>query len=123
MSLALQQDFPDPHVRDSLTFGRMYHQSKGIRLLREQFQSLPERPVPESLIISILRLGIIADAEQGITLPECHPRSPLATAQYSHLFGRLSIVPTYAKALRCLIERIGGIQALKSVALPVWLIM
>ena len=117
LSLTLQQDFPNSSITESLELARMQHYSKAIRLLKQQVDSLAGKPASESLIASVLRLGVAAHLVQGVALSECHRRSPLATAQYVHLYGKLSIMPTYAKALHLLVDSLGGIQTLTGVAL------
>ena len=72
-------------------------------------------------MMSMLILGVNADVESA--LPECHPQSPLATSQYMHLYGRLTLMPSYATALHQLVEARGGILALKHLALPDWLLL
>jgi hypothetical protein len=66
-------------------------------------------------------LGVNADIEEP--LPETHPQSPLATSQYMHLYGRLSLMPSYHIALHQLVEARGGIFKLKHLALPDWLVL
>ena len=104
----------------ALALARFHHHSVAIRMLEEKIESLNGRPASESLIICVLRTGVSADVDHGPAPPECHPASPMATAQYMHLYGRMSIMPTYAKALRQLVESRGGICALKRIALPDW---
>ena len=123
LSLALEGNPAGSSVTASLRLARTHHHSKAIRLLKQQIESLNGKPPSESLLFNVLRLGISADVDQGAPLPECHRRSPLATAQSIHLYGKLSIVPNYAKVLHSLLERRGGVHALSRVALSDWLVL
>ncbi|KIW63275.1 hypothetical protein PV04_10136 [Phialophora macrospora] len=120
LSLA-PQNCSTPREMETLILARFHHYSIALRLLKQQIESLNGRPASELLIICVLRMGVSADVEQDPTPPDCHPTSPLATAQYLHLYGRMSLMPSYAKALHYLVESRGGIHALKRIAVPDWL--
>jgi hypothetical protein len=123
LSLASQKNYSTPRALEALTLARFHHYSIALRLLKQQIESLDGRPASELLIICVLRMGVSADVEQDPIPPDCHPSSPLATAQYLHLYGRMSMMPSYAKALHYLVESRGGIHALKRIAVPDWLIL
>jgi hypothetical protein len=120
LNLALQQV---PKVSESLALARLWHYSKAIRLLKDRIENLRSRGemASEDLMMSMLILGVNADVEDA--LPEVHPLSPLATSQYMHLYGRLSLMPSYATALHRLVEENGGIFRLKHLALADWLLL
>ncbi|KIW29255.1 uncharacterized protein PV07_05080 [Cladophialophora immunda] len=117
LNLALQNV---PKVSEALGLARLSHYSKAIRLLKQRIENL-DGPASEDLMMSVLILGVNADIESS--MPECHPRSPLATSQYMHLYGRLTLMPSYAAALEQLVRARGGISALKHLALPDWLLL
>ncbi|EXJ69977.1 uncharacterized protein A1O5_07050 [Cladophialophora psammophila CBS 110553] len=117
LNLALQNV---PKVSEGLALARLSHFSKAIRLLKQRIESL-DGPASEDLMMSVLILGVNADVESST--PEFHPQSPLATSQYMHLYGRLTLMPSYAKALEQLVKDRGGIFALRHLALPDWLLL
>ncbi|KIW71938.1 hypothetical protein PV04_00164 [Phialophora macrospora] len=119
LNLALQNV---PKVSEALALARLSHYSKAIRLLKHQIESLDNAPASEDLMMSMLILGVNADVEQA-TPEEAHPASPLATSQYMHLYGRLTLMPTYATALHQLVEARGGIFKLRHLALADWLLL
>ena len=123
LNLAAEDNPLGSRFTQTLKLARMHHYSKAIRMLEREIDSLNGNPPSDSLLVSVLRLGISADIDQGPALPECHRRSPLATAQCNHLYGKMSIIPSYAKALHSLIERRGGIHAVQRVGWSDWLVL
>jgi hypothetical protein len=118
LNLALQNV---PKVSEALALARLSHYSKAIRLLKQRIESLDHGPASEDLMMSMLILGVNADVEEAA--PEAHPPSPLATSQYMHLYGRLTLMPSYATALHQLVEARGGIFKLRHLALADWLLL
>jgi hypothetical protein len=118
LNLALQNV---PKVSEALALARLSHYSKAIRLLKQRIESLDDGPASEDLMMSMLILGVNADVEEAS--PEAHPPSPLATSQYMHLYGRLTLMPSYATALHQLVEARGGIFKLRHLALADWLLL
>jgi hypothetical protein len=117
LNLALQNV---PKISESVAVARLSHYSKAIHLLKQRIEGL-DGPASEILMMSMLVLGVNADIEEP--LPETHPQSPLATSQYMHLYGRLSLMPSYHNTLHQLVEARGGIFKLKHLALPDWLLL
>ena len=122
LHLALQRIYHTKPGRE-LILAQLHHSWMAIRLLKNEIESLGDEPAAESLITSVLCMGIAADINADSDSPERHPSSPLATAQYMHLYGRMSFMPTYATALRYLVESRGGIHALNQAVLPDWLFL
>lgn len=117
LNLALQTI---PKVSDTLALVRLSHYSTAIRLLKQRIERL-NGPASEDLIMSMLVLGVNADVEDAMA--EAHPASPLATSQYMHLYGRLTLMPSYATALHQLVEGRGGMFELKHLAMADWLLL
>ncbi|ETI26962.1 hypothetical protein G647_10061 [Cladophialophora carrionii CBS 160.54] len=119
LNLALQTV---PRVSEALALARLSHYSTAIRLLKRRIESLDGNGrASEDLMMSMLILGVNADVEEA--MPEAHPPSPLATSQYMHLYGRLTLMPSYATALHQLVEARGGIFKLRHLALADWLLL
>ncbi|OCT45944.1 hypothetical protein CLCR_00372 [Cladophialophora carrionii] len=120
LNLALQTV---PGVSEALALTRLSHYSTAIRLLKRRIESLEDGDggASEDLMMSMLILGVNADVEPA--MPEAHPPSPLATSQYMHLYGRLTLMPSYATALHQLVEARGGIFKLRHLALADWLLL
>ena len=123
LNLAAEDNSLGSSFTQSLRLARMHHYSKAIRLLEQEIDTLNGGAPSDSLLVSVLRLGISADVDRGPALPECHRRSPLATAQCIHLYGKLSITPSYAKALHSLVERRGGVHAIERTGWADWLVL
>ena len=117
LNLALQSI---PKTSEALGLARLSHYSKAIRLLQQRIEVL-KGPASEELILSMLILGVNADVEDAIE--EVHPESPLARSQYMHLYGRLTLMPSYATVVHQLVEGRGGIFKLKHLALADWLLL
>ncbi|KAJ9614160.1 hypothetical protein H2200_002296 [Cladophialophora chaetospira] len=123
LNLVAEANPPDASFTQTLKLARIHHYSEAIRLLEQKIEDLQGKSPPDSLLVSVLRLGISSDVDQAVALPECHRRSPLATAQCLNLYGKLSIMPSYAKALHSLVERRGGPHAVKHVGWSDWLVL
>ena len=111
--LAMALHPADSQLSRSLAISRYSHASSAARLVSNEIRDLNGAP-SDALIMAVLNLGVYAGEVDKIDDQECHPPSPLATVQNLHAFGRLTLIPSHARALHALVEKAGGLQAVGS---------
>lgn len=94
---------------------RLRHQTAALHFVRRELANLSDAPAP-TLLMAVVVLGVNHDVDVS-SLPECHPQSPLANAQFNHVLGRLLLMPEHERALGYLVTRAGGLQSLRGFAI------
>ena len=109
----IPQDGP---TREKYVNLRLLYHTAAIQHFQRALDDVNTEGAPEQLLMSILVLGVSAEVDET-PLPETHPRSPLATHQALHVYGRFLLMPHYKKALDYLVELAGGCHSFKTMAL------
>jgi len=98
--------FRDKDCVEALSIPRLYHQNQTIKLVREMISDTAAIP-SDSLLMAVLNLVVQGGTVDDRILPECHPVSPLATAQNLHAYRRMTLVPEHTRAMHFLIKKKG----------------
>ncbi len=121
LAIALGRIPEDGPMREKYANFRLHHHTGAIQLVQIGLDNVSTVGATESLLMSILVLGVSAEVDET-PLPESHPRSPLATHQALHVYGKFLLMPHYKKALDHLVDGAGGPQSFKTMALSSFLL-
>ena len=91
------------------------HKTTAYRMMRrciKNFEKEPDKAPSDALVLALFSSNFLSQP-LSIAPEECHPASPLATAQLLYAYGHVLLIPGHTLALHNLAEKRVGLANLR----------